>query len=457
MIVPLPRKHPLLLAGILAALSWPTTRLTAQSAFIVTPGTNVNVSGTMVLDNTDLINNGSFDAAAANVILTGNGNNNINGSTAPVIGTLRVNKTGASNITLNNNVQVNTLLDFQGGIIGLNGRTINLNSPAMLQAEDEADHITGVAGGTVTTTVSGVNNPVQLNIGNLGAEITSGANLGNVMVSRRHQPTGTPENMSIQRIFQITPTNNAALNATLRFHYLDAELGGADENTLTLWRSTDNIEWTPEGADSRNTTTNYVEKAGIASFSYWTLADASNPLSLALVSFKATCQNDGALIEWHTSEADNIDRFEIEKSTDGNKWATLGSVKAHSDSKGSSYAYEDKQPSPEAWYKLKIVDRSKNTSYSPIFSGGCSDIGKPFMVYPNPAYNETTVSISVRQEGSSVVQVFDAAGAHVYTGNWELQPGSNKYTLPTAALSAGVYSVKLLFNTQVFEAQLIKL
>jgi hypothetical protein len=80
--------------------------------------------------------------------------------------------------------------------------------------------------------------------------------MGVLQILRSHQPKANPGNAaatSIQRSYLIMPDNNTGLNATLRFYYLDAELNGKNENTLTLWRSTDGIHWVLAGVDNRNT------------------------------------------------------------------------------------------------------------------------------------------------------------------------------------------------------------
>jgi hypothetical protein len=77
---------------------------------------------------------------------------------------------------------------------------------------------------------------------------------------------------SIQRYYDILPSNNTALNAKLRFKYFDAELNGYDENTMALWKSSDMINWSKQGFTYRDATNNYVEKTGIADFSRWTLS-----------------------------------------------------------------------------------------------------------------------------------------------------------------------------------------
>jgi hypothetical protein len=151
------------------------TALRAQnSRLAVQPGSMMIVTGgALVLNNTDLLTDGAFDASAATVWITGSNNTFLGGTVTPVIQVLELNTSSASTLSLNGNVQVSSVLDFLAGLIDLNSNQLHLTGNAILQSESETSHLTGLSGGTVTTTAAGVSNPFQLNIGNLGAALTT--------------------------------------------------------------------------------------------------------------------------------------------------------------------------------------------------------------------------------------------------------------------------------------------
>jgi hypothetical protein len=101
--------------------------------------------------------------------------------------------------------------------------------------------------------------------------------MGSTIIRRGHAVQTVSGNSSIRRYFDIVPTNNSNLKATLRFYYFDAELRGSPEATLQQWKTQNNTNWDFVGADSRDISANYVEKKTIASFSRWTLATATAP------------------------------------------------------------------------------------------------------------------------------------------------------------------------------------
>ncbi|MDO6434334.1 T9SS type A sorting domain-containing protein [Flavitalea sp. BT771] len=435
--------------------------LSAQNTkLIIQGGTTFSVTGNnLVLNKTDLKCDGALDASNATVLLMGSSNTSMGGTGSPLIKALTLNTSAASTLTLNTSLQISNALNFENGLIDLNNHQLQLAGNGALQGESEASHITGVTGGAVTVSATGVNNPNQLNAGNLGAVLTSGANLGNLTVSRSSKPATNPGNGSIhgiQRTFLIQPQNNTALNATLRFYYLNAELNGDDPSTLSLWKSSNGVNWIQMGADSRNAAGKYVEKTGLTDLSYWTLTDLVNPLPLVLLSFKASCEDSYTQIQWQTGVEADVDHFEIERSTDAVAWTTLGKLAATNNPSGAAYSYKDPDRKSSVFYRLKIIDRSGSYGYSPVFEGGCSDITLPFSVYPNPVQSEAVAQVAVREASRATIRLFSISGQLLLGASWDLQPGINHYVLPVSQLAAGTYVVEVRMNNVSLQTKITK-
>ena len=418
-----------------------------NTELVIRPGTTLGLAGNaLVLRNTDLFTNGTLNAPGGTVWLTGTNNTSYNGTGTGVIRNLQLNTGPGTVFSLNNWFAVTGSLTFQQGLIDLHNQQLQLKSAATLQGESETSRITGVKGGNVIAIASGVNAPNQVNIGNLGAMITSSANLGSVSVMRVHKPagnSGNPADHGIDRAYLIQPNNDAGLNATLRFYYLNAELDGNNPSTLSLWRSNDGVHWAQVGFDTRNAALKYVEKQGLATLSWWTLSSAANPLPLSQTTFKVSCEGPVAIVQWATGEEKNLDYFLVQRSTDGAEWTTLHTLAATNNPIGSAYAFSDNQPADASFYRIGIVDRGGTIGFSPAFSGGCADIALPLMLYPNPAESQTIAQVSVRKAVAGMVVIMDINGRPVYQGRWDLLPGINQLTLPVHGLASGNYVVRL--------------
>jgi hypothetical protein len=260
----------LLLAGGLSI------QIRAQGSLQITPGTTLKSTGGVyiVLNNTHLKNDGSFQQSSGDGILkfTGNTDVTLSGNGTSAFDHLLLVKDGSA-LTLQKNITVLTKVNFGGGLLNLGNSILDLGSNGVLENESADSRLHGSGTGYVQVNTV-LNAPSMVNPGNLGAVITSSANLGNTVIRRGHTAqTNLPGSSgSILRYYEIAPANNTNLNGILRLHYADAELNGLNGAALDLWKSSDNSTWSHVGSDARDVTLNYVEKTGVNDFSRWTLA-----------------------------------------------------------------------------------------------------------------------------------------------------------------------------------------
>ncbi len=189
----------------------------------------------------------------------------------------------ASNLTINNPLGVyidsvpgftiNTALTVQSGDLNLNGATITLGPNASL-SETPGNTVKGTSG-MITTTRSLHAPSLSTNIAGLGIAIGSSADLGSTVISRGHSVQG---GSSILRYFDITPTNNAGLNASLNFFYDNSELNFQDPPTLQLRQSTDGGASWSLVANTVDTSLHRISATGLASLWRYTLADSAHPI-----------------------------------------------------------------------------------------------------------------------------------------------------------------------------------
>ena len=255
------------------------SRLMGAGSFTLNPGGTLKIGSLDGLFLTDALGNVQVTgtrtySSDASYEYKGNGIQSLGDALPNPVYGFGVNN--PSGITLDRDLNVNGLLRVITGDLELNDHLVTLGSNASL-SETAGNTVTGLSG-KITITID-VNVPSGVNIGGLGAWISSSANLGNTTVERFHSPRSGSGNQGIFRYFNIAPTNNAGLNATFRFYYDESELSGIPEANLKLYKSPDGSDnsWSSEGG-AVNATSNYVEKSGVDNFSYWTLADSEHPL-----------------------------------------------------------------------------------------------------------------------------------------------------------------------------------
>ncbi len=254
------------------------TPIQAQQVTI-SPGLYVTATGApnLVFRNLGLTNNGYFKAAASTVTFTDSTNTKpvlINGSSHTSFYQLAINQ----EVQLQHNIAVTGNLYLNSGNLRLDHYTLDLAHSGNIIGERNGSRIMGSQGGAITRTAS-LQAPQQVNPGNIGVSITSTANLGETVITRGHESlVQGSATASTNRYFDIAPTFNTNLNASLQFHYLDAELTG-NENELTLF-ATEGVGWKPAGKDISNPSGNWLIKNKLDQLHRYTLAGNPGPATI---------------------------------------------------------------------------------------------------------------------------------------------------------------------------------
>ncbi len=244
----------------------------ANAQLYIAPGATLSVNTADVtvitLADGDFINDGTFSPGASDFHFLNNSGNDLSiGGTGNTAFDFLYVKTGAKNLVLEQDINAALVL-FEDGHFDLNGNNVNLSG--VIVDEGETRSFIGPNGGEIIHQTS-LDAPAGANPGNLGAVITSAANLGEVTITRTHVPDMNGGGQSIKRRYTITPANNAALDATLRFYYLENELNGLAENDLELWHN-QGSGWNLQGSSDRDANANWIELSGISAFDEWTAA-----------------------------------------------------------------------------------------------------------------------------------------------------------------------------------------
>jgi hypothetical protein len=110
----------------------------------------------------------------------------------------------------------------------------------------------------------------------------------------------------VQRTYTITPTGGAGYSATLRLHYLDAELNGNVEVDLGLFRLLGGV-WARQGRTGAvDTANNWAELTGVTQFSPWTLGSAKNDTTTTITSDNPDPSTIGQVVTVNYTVTSNV-------------------------------------------------------------------------------------------------------------------------------------------------------
>jgi len=444
----------LLVAHACAFMLW------AQGSLQLGAGSNITSSGGayLVLNNVNIINNGSLQQTGGDgfVMLTGTSNVSLSGGGMNNLNALLLAKSGAAIFSLQSNVNVSSKVNFSGGLLNLNNSKLNLGSTGIFSNESETSRAYTTGSGYIEAS-GNLNAPSSVNLGNLGAVISSPANLGNTIVRRGHaiQNGVSGSNNSISRYYDILPTNNLTLKAVLGFYYFDAELNSIPEASLYQWKSKDNINWDFVGADTRNSSANLIEKKAINWFARWTLARAASPVITcpgnmtvssntkgcrALVSFAATATGmPSPTISYKIGNTPITSPYEFSKGT-----TTV-----------TATASNGVLPDAACTFTVTVVCGSVTPPVTMVDKNSQEVSADNLLVTarPNPSSNYFTLNIRSNSLHPVTVRILDVLGRVV-----SVKPNvsSNSTLYIGHQYIPGVYFVQVLQEKKIVTLQLIK-
>ncbi len=148
-------------------------------------------------------------------------------------------------------------------------------------------------------------------------------------------------------------------------------------------------------------------------------------LAIELIDFNAQILGEEVIVEWSTLFEINHDVFEVEKSTDGINFSTIGTQKGlNKDGVKTIYSFVDKFPAQGTnYYRIKSIDFSKNNKLSStrnvVFS--INNIS----IFPNPTADYINIQASTTIKSDIEYVVINAQGQTMTNGiiqsrNYEL-------------------------------------
>lgn len=164
------------------------------------------------------------------------------------------------------------------------------------------------------------------------------------------------------------------------------------------------------------------------------------PLPLNLLNFTAVKSGNDALLQWSTSQDPQLNRFVIEKSTDGTVFSPLDSTKAITDNDSTHfYQYTDTHlQSGSNYYRLRMIDTDAQFTLSPVRT--VNEAGTAMIsIYPNPVQNGTLYinsSVNCRH-----IRLTDVSGKILL----DRETQGYQQTIPMENIARGIYL--LIVNT----------
>ncbi|MCC3151934.1 T9SS type A sorting domain-containing protein [Hymenobacter sp. BT770] len=373
-------------------------------------------------------------------------------------------------ILKNTSTDVSTnFISFEGSLTDPSTRVVT--PAAQLLGETENTFYFGYLKTTQAATIG-----VPQSFSNIGLTLTfSGVTQpGNVFVTRNNSDNypstafgSSPPKNGIRRVFGVQPGVSTGLVARLEFRYLSNELvnlrnpdgtftGSVDQNKLSLFISTTGGNtFLQLGRDSNSG--NILVKNNVTQFNTFTLSEqiGALPLPVTLVAFDAKRVGADALVTWQTATELNNKGYNVQVSTDGKGFHTIGTITSASpnSTKATNYSFTDTEKNKYGvrYYRLEQMDVDGKLNYfaprGVSFDGKATD-GANALAYPNPFTSDVQLNIASVSEGKGSVRINDMTGRLVAERQIELANGVNDVHLSNLGeLKSGIYLVHVTLPT----------
>ncbi len=150
------------------------------------------------------------------------------------------------------------------------------------------------------------------------------------------------------------------------------------------------------------------------------------------------CEDRINEIAWSAHVTDLQTTFEVERSQDGIRWETAGTVGSLWGT--NDYRFEDLNANGDGFYRLVYLDADGDYTYSPIVKSRC-DQNTSLQVFPNPTADYVVLTLLGDTTETGQINIFDAQGCTVRTESVSLNLGINTLRFELEDLPKGFYSV----------------
>ncbi len=214
----------------------------------------------------------------------------------------------------------------------------------------------------------------------------------------------------------------------------------------------------------------YIRQGGTALASNLTLDGIrigtawADVIPVELTSFTSSVDGNNVILSWSTASELNNQGFEIQRSTQGNEFSSIGFVAGYgTTTETKNYRFVDVNLTAGNYtYRLKQVDFNGTFSYSDVVNVDVTSLPIQFQLaqnYPNPFNPSTTIKFSIPQSSNVTLKIFNTLGQEVSTlTNQNMESGVHTINFDASQLNSGIYFYKLVAGSysEVKKMTLIK-
>ena len=157
-------------------------------------------------------------------------------------------------------------------------------------------------------------------------------------------------------------------------------------------------------------------------------------------------RSNGALISWLNASENNLSRYEIEASTNGTTFSTIGVIALRGSNVSTPYVFEENLPNNAGthFYRLKMVSNTGVFTYSEVKSIQFSNIKVGLVsIFPNPAINSINLTVYAESKESILLRITNMQGQIIRNKTVIVNKGLNNVEEDVRSLAKTRYEVSV--------------
>lgn len=163
-------------------------------------------------------------------------------------------------------------------------------------------------------------------------------------------------------------------------------------------------------------------------------------------------------VKWSINVQQQVESYEILRSSDNNNWTSIGTVSARDGFGLQNYTFNDLTPvEGTSYYRIRINYQATGANKLSEVRSVKFDVNNGFIrILPNPAQETAELQISSTRKGEAVIRVYDRSGRMVMNLKQGVDAGMNSIRINNLSkLSDGVYTIRTIVNGRTTSNQLI--
>lgn len=180
----------------------------------------------------------------------------------------------------------------------------------------------------------------------------------------------------------------------------------------------------------------------------WKINSYNVVLPIKLLQFRGTLNNGTSSLKWVTEQETGFSHFTIQRSFDGIQFSSIGETEANGEISRTEYNFTDAglahRTETKVYYRLQLNDKDGKYSFSKVIMFDLGQKAGSLRLFPNPAVNAVTASISLEKSGNATILITDMKGTIVKKYNQSLTAGNTSMAIDCRGYASGTYLLTVL-------------